>query len=213
MSGWFFSEEVSHLGHDAGLEGFSRRSVKVVQLRLERWWFQAIWKMGRWKSLATNERWIYVNAWNIVTLLVSPSWFQFQVFRSFIQTELIRKIFETTTWSAKKKKSLQMDVTHILPLSPPQKKKEKRMVQIWHQNSPSSPNHRECSNASKPGASASSKRGLEWWALIPAKNLEGSGGWINKGYWRQPWIPYDLDMMGRYFTAWIGEFIHHFTIS
>lgn len=32
-----------------------------------------------------------VNAWNIVTLLVSTSWFQFQVFRSFIQTELIRK--------------------------------------------------------------------------------------------------------------------------
>lgn len=152
MSGWFFSEEVSHLGHDAGLEGFSRRSVKVVQLRLERWWFQAIWKMGRWKSLATNERWIYVNAWNIVTLLVSTSWFQFQVFRSFIQTELIRKNLWNHHLECKKKKILYKWMLHTFyPTPPPKKKKEKRMVQIWHQNSPSSPNHRECSNASKPG--------------------------------------------------------------
>lgn len=156
-----------------------------------------------------------VNAWNIVTLLVSTSWFQFQVFRSFIQTELIRKNLWNHHLEWKKRIFFYKWMLHTF-YPPPQKKK--RMVQIWHQNS-----HKifQCFEtwhlfwgSSHPKSSrASSKRGLEWWALIPAKNLEGSGGWINKGYWRQPWIPYDLDMMGRYFTGlnWrIHPPFHHF---
>lgn len=92
-----------------------------------------------------------------------------------------------------------MDVTHILPLSPPPKKKKKNE---WFRFDTRTALHRQIivnvpMLRNLAPSRASSKRGLEWWALIPAKNLEGSGGWINKGYWRQPWIQY----AGRYITG------------
>ena len=158
-----------------------------------------------------NKGKCYVNAWNIVTLLVSnrTSWFQFQVFRSFIQTELIRKHLWNHHLEWKQKRCFFYKwILHTFYLPP--KKKKTNCSDL----TPKQPNRQiivNFSNASKPGtffgiipskqSRASSKRGLEWWALIPAKNLEGSCGWINKGDWRQPWIPYDsVDIL----LGWIG---------
>ena len=87
-----------------------------------------------------------------MTLLVSnrTSWFQFQVFRSFIQTELIRKHLWKPPPGVKTKKVffLQMDITHILP--PPPKKKKTNCSDL----TPKQPNRQiivNFSNASKPG--------------------------------------------------------------
>ena len=74
-----------------------------------------------------------------MTLLANTSWFQFQVFRSFIQTELIRKNLWNHHLECKKNLCFYKWMLHTF--YPPHTKK--KTVQIWHQNSPLSPNHRE----------------------------------------------------------------------
>lgn len=83
-----------------------------------------------------------VNAWNIVTLLVSTSWFQFQVFRSFIQTELIRKNLWNHHLEWKKRIFFYKWMLHTF-YPPPQKKNE------WFRFDTRTAT--KFSNASKPG--------------------------------------------------------------